>query len=134
MNIKQKVLMLALVVTGSLGLGMASPVSALECGAGVKTSIIGGDICDGVNNESGVTEENAIWKLLILALNILTAGVGILAVGGIVYASVLYTTARDTPDQAKKAMDLIREIVFGLVAYALMYIFLNFLIPGGVFK
>ena len=74
-----------------------------------------------------------MWGLLIIALNILTAGVGVLAVGGIVYGAILYTTAEDKADQVKKAQDVIQNVVIGLIAFALMWAGLNFLIPGGVF-
>jgi hypothetical protein len=71
---------------------------------------------------------------LILVINILTAGVGIAAIGGIVYGAVLYTTAGGSQEQVKKAISIITNVVIGIVAYALMWALLNFLIPGGVFK
>ncbi|AHB42187.1 hypothetical protein RAAC3_TM7C00001G0325 [Candidatus Saccharibacteria bacterium RAAC3_TM7_1] len=98
-----------------------------DCG-GVDTAIIK---CD--SSGTGL-ESNAVWKLLIIAINILSAGVGILAVGGIIYASILYTTAEDKQDQINKAKDIIQNVVIGLVAYALMWAGLNFLIPGGLFS
>lgn len=74
-----------------------------------------------------------IWQLLMLTLKVLTAGIGIAAVGGIVYGALLYTTAEDKPEQTKKAIGIITNVVIGLVFYGLMYILLNFLIPGGIF-
>lgn len=101
----------------------------------------GGNTCGGVDtaiikcDDSGDGVENsAIWNLLIMAINILSAGVGILAVGGIIYASILYTTAEDKQDQVNKSKDIITNVVIGLVAYALMWAGLNFLIPGGLFN
>ena len=108
------------------------PVSAAKCGD-VDTAIIGGKICDGVNNKSASSKDSAIWKILIFALKIMTAGVGIAAVGGIVYASILYASAGSSAEQTKKAKDIIRNVIIGIVAYGLMYAFLNFLIPGGIF-
>ena len=99
------------------------------CCGGVETSIIGGDLC----GDSSAGEAGTVYKLLIGALNILTAGIGIAAVGGIAYGALLYTTAENKPDQTKKAIGIITNVVIGLVAYALMYVLLNFLIPGGVF-
>jgi hypothetical protein len=69
-----------------------------------------------------------------MAMNILTAGVGILAVGGIAYGAALYASSADKPEQAKQGMTFIKNVVTGLVAYGLMFILLNFLIPGGIFK
>lgn len=115
---------------------MAAPIAAADCGTGdtaIKTSIIGGDVCKNINNTSGNAQDNGIWKILIFALQIMTAGVGILGVAGIVYGSVLYTTAGDKAEQTKKAIGIITNVVIGIIAYALMYLVLNFLIPGGIF-
>jgi len=101
---------------------------AAQCG-GTQTAIIA---CN-QNNSGTDPKNNAIWGVLIIALNILTASVGIASVGGIVYGSIMYTTAEDSTEQTKKAIEIIRNVVLGLVAYGLMYIGLNFLIPGGVF-
>ena len=101
------------------------------CCNGVKTSIIGGDLC---GTDESQTETSTIYRLLIGVLNILTAGVGIAAVGGVAYGALLYTTAENKPEQTKKAIGVITNVVIGLVAYAFMYILLNFLIPGGILK
>lgn len=91
----------------------------------IKTSIIR---CD--ESKGG----NAIWSVLLLIVNIMTAGVGVVAVGGIVYAGILYTAARDNAAQVTKAKDIIFNVVLGLVAYGGMYALLQWLIPGGVFS
>lgn len=113
---------------------MALPSSAATKCGDVNTSIIGGDICNGVDNKSKKAEDSAVWKLLLLVLNVLTAGVGIAAVGGIVYGSILYASAADRADQTKKAIGIITNVVIGVIAYGAMYLVLNFLIPGGIFK
>ncbi|TAL14695.1 hypothetical protein EPN95_02215 [Patescibacteria group bacterium] len=79
------------------------------------------------------TTQNGVWGLLLVAINILTAGVGIAAVGGIVYGSILYTSSGGNAEQTKKAIDFIRNVIIGVVAYALMFAFLNFIVPGGLF-
>jgi len=79
-------------------------------------------------------EKNGIWSLLLLAINILTAGVVIAAIGGVVYGSILYTTAGGSLDQVKKARTIIGNVIVGILAYALMFSFINFIIPGGLFK
>ena len=137
MTIKQKLLLLLAVpaiITTSAGL-LLDPVSAATCGKGangeeIKTAIIQCD--DGIDNSSA--ESSAVWQLLLQVLQILTAGIGILAVGGIVYGSLLYTTAGDKAEQTKKAIGIITNTIIGIVAYGLMYVVLNFLIPGGIFS
>ena len=59
---------------------------------------------------------------------------GIAAVGGITYGAILYTSAGDSSEQTKKAMEIIRNVVIGLVAYGIMYLVLNYIIPGGIFE
>lgn len=126
MNIKQKIISLVIASLGLAGLA-ATPTLAATCG-GANTAIIQ---CS--QGSGGTLQSNGIWGVLLIAINILTACVGIAAVGGIVYGSILYTSAADSTEQTKKAIEVIRNVVIGLVAYGLMYIGLNFLIPGGVF-
>jgi hypothetical protein len=129
MNIKQTIVACLLVISSiTLGVLVAPAVSA-DCG-GAKTSIIS---CS-QDNSGTDAENNGVWGVLLIALNILTAGVGIAAVGGIVYASILYASAGDSSEQTKKAIEMIKNVVIGLVVFGLMFLLLNFLIPGGVFK
>lgn len=127
MKIKQTVLILATTLgIGVLALGLPVAVSAQDnC---PETSIIEVEC-----NDSNDVQDSGVWQLLIITLNILTAGVGIAAVGGMVYAAILYAAARQHADQVKKAKDIILNIMIGLVAYAGMYLIINFLVPGGLF-
>ena len=110
---------------------MSSPVYAVgDNGCETPTALIK---CDNVQDNATSVENTGVWSLLLTAINILTAGIGILAVAGIVYGSVLYASAGGSPEQVKKAMGIISNVVIGIVAYALMYALLNFLIPGGLF-
>lgn len=132
MKLKQTLLSLGLGLSfafvASFAVSSPTPVHA-ACG-GVDTSIIN---CDATGDETK-TEETAIWQLLLIVINIMTAGVGILAVGGLVYAAILYTSAHGSADQVKKARTMITNVVVGLILYAAMYSLLNFLVPGGVFN
>ena len=138
MNIKQKITIFAFVaVFTSLvfaGISGATIYAAGEtggCGNVDETAVIK---CDGHDYDGNDVTKNPIWYLLLLGINILTAGVGIVAVGGIVYGSILYATARDKTDQVKKAISVIMNVVIGIVAYVAMYAVLQFLIPGGIFS
>lgn len=155
MRIKQTLFILALSM-GMSGLFMSPLVSAVSCG-GVDTSIIDcdqsgegsgkcpdgkiiskDDIKSGVLCSDGskpdITINTGVWGLLIVAINILTAGIGISAVGGITYGAIIYATAKDSASKTTEAKTLIFNIVAGLIAYMLMFSFLNFIIPGGVFN
>jgi len=127
MKIKQTLLLFALLI-GFGGLFVGPMVSAAKCG-GVTTSIIS---CEETGGSK--VEESGIWGILLVAINILTAGIGVAAVGGIVYGSVMYTSAGGSPDQVKQARMIITNTIIGIATYALMFSFLNFLIPGGLFN
>lgn len=99
-----------------------------QCG-GAETAIIR---CT-ADNKGGI-ETNGVWYLLLMTINILTAGIGIAAVGGIIYGSILYTSAGDSESQIKKAKEIIQNVIIGLIAYVAMYALLQFIIPGGVFS
>ena len=75
-----------------------------------------------------------MFELLKYVLWILTAGVGIVAVGAVVYAGILYASAGDNQQQVQQAKTAIKNTVIGIVAFALMSLVLNWLIPGGVFN
>lgn len=133
MNIKQKISSLIFIFS-TIAAGIAlqpSLVSAAgsSCG-GVETSII---TCPQTKDPK-TAQDSAVWGILLIVLNIMTAGIGIAAVGGIVFGSILYASAGDKAEQTKRAITIITNVVIGLVAYGLMYLVLNFLIPGGIFK
>jgi hypothetical protein len=132
MKIKQKILssLFILVACASFVAQLPSDVHAADstCG-GVKTSIV---TCT-QKADGKSPQETGVWGVLLLALNIMTAGVGILAVGGITYASILYASSSDNAEQTKQAKQIIKNVAIGLAAYAGMYLLLNFLVPGGIF-
>ncbi len=100
------------------------------CCGGVQTSIIS---CDQTGEGSSV-QDSGLWGILLLVVNILTAGVGVLALAGIVYGSILYTSAGGSSEQIKKAKDIFMNVAIGVIAFALMFSVLNFLVPGGIFN
>lgn len=143
MKIKQTVLIIAAMI-GLSGIFISPAVvsAAAKCGTvtlkagesccgGVVTSIIS---CDQKGGKSGDPSKSGVWGLLLLGINILTAGVGVAAVAGIVIGSVMYMTAGDSPDKIKKANIFLTNVILGIIVYAAMWAFLNFLIPGGMFQ
>ncbi len=98
-----------------------------KCGD-AETSIIN---CEDPGNDKDI-KKSAIWQLLILVINILTGGVAIAALGGLVYASILYTSSGGNPETRKKSLGIITNVVIGIISFALMWALLNFIIPGGM--
>lgn len=99
-----------------------------EC-VGVETSIID---CEGQSD--GSIETSGLWQLLLMAINILTGGIVIASVGGVIYGAVLYSSAGGNSENIKKAKTIFMNIIIGIIMYVAMYSFLNYLIPGGIFN
>lgn len=78
---------------------------------------------DGENGEG-------IKCILNLVVNVLTYGIGVLGVAGIVFSGIQYTSSQGDPAKMAKAKNRIIQIIIGLVIYAVMYAALAFLVPG----
>lgn len=127
MKVKQ-IWIAGLLILLATGLFILSPSAmALEC------SVLPDSICENAGKESSI-EGSSIWSILLLTLNILTAGVGVVAVGAIIFAGFLYATAQDNAQQTKKALEMIRNTAIGLLLFAGMFALVNFFVPGGVFR
>lgn len=98
----------------------------------VRTTFVSATNACEESNIITCNEENGITFLLKLAVTIFTALVAIAAVGGIIYGAVLYTSSGGSADKTKKAREIITNTIIGIVCYALMFVVLNFLVPGGV--
>lgn len=120
---------LSLPLFSAVSVAAAEPKDDHDLPCGVEVAVIK---CP----EAGTSTDssNGILSLLILALQIMTTGVGIVAVGGFIYGGILYASAADRSDQVKKSIEVIRNVIIGVVAYGVMFALLNFLIPGGVFR
>lgn len=70
-----------------------------------------------------------VYTVLDLVFQIMTIGVGVLAVLGITISGITYLTAGGDVAKTTKAKRRIYEIVIGLVAYAALWAILTFLLP-----
>ena len=61
-------------------------------------------------------------------------GVGVTAVGAVVYGGILFSSSGDKPENIKKAREIWINVVIGLLLYAFFVTLTQFLIPGGVFS
>lgn len=114
------------VVAVSLIIPIASSVNALECGA------LPSELCANADKDASTVDETGTWKLLRLIIIVMTAGAGIVAIGGIIYGAVVYVTAGGNQEQVKKARTALTSVVIGVVAFGSMLALLNWLVPGGV--
>jgi heme exporter protein D len=75
----------------------------------------------------------SIQELVRLFFNWLAIGVGVVVVIFVVVGAIQYITAAGNQEQAKKAIERIRNAVLALGLYLIMWALMNFIIPGGVF-
>jgi len=115
-----KILAVSLAI-GFVGLPVLVPASASAGSAGQV------DICSG-----GVNCNQFVNDYINPAIKALTALVGIVAVLGIIISGIQYSASADDPGTVTKAKERIFEIIIGLVGYAFLVAFLNYLVPGGI--
>ena len=126
-----------LAVLAAVAITLFAPVAAVYAEEEVGNDCVESSIISN-KEENGKkyycdTEGSGIYKILNIVLTILTMGVGILGTLGVIIAGTQYMTAGGNEAQMAKAKKRIGEVVLGLVVYGVMYVVLQWLIPGGIF-
>ena len=93
-----------------------------------------GDVykCSG-DNDGSCLSENPIVKWINFFVNILSIIIVSGAAVMIAVAGLQYTTARDDSGAVQKAKERISNVLTALVAYFFFFVFVQWLVPGGVF-
>lgn len=73
-----------------------------------------------------------IVAYVVLAIQVLSAMVGIVVVGSIMFAGIQYTTAGSDPQKVSAAKSRVRNSLLALFLFIFTFAFLNWLIPGGL--
>jgi hypothetical protein len=68
------------------------------------------------------------------AINILSVLFALVVVISVILGAIQYISSEGDPQKSSKAKNRITNAVLAFFAYALMYGFLQFLIPGGIFR
>ena len=116
-------------------------MAAVECGdksyanlaeapCCAEANILGDKEYNGKRYKCDDGKGSGVLDILRLVVNILSVGVGVLGVLGIVIAGIQYLTSAGNEEQMRKAKRRIFEIVIGLAAYVLIYALLSWLLPG----
>lgn len=77
---------------------------------------------------------NPITKMVIYAINILSAVVGIVVVGVIISAGIQYSASGGNPQVTAQAKKRIINAIIALVVYFFLFAILQWLVPGGLLK
>ena len=99
----------------------------------------GGNTCGSANTFfdwgcNGASDKDSILTVLVTISNWLAAGVVIAVIGGIIYGAIMYATSAGDAAKAKSATEIIRNAFIALVLYFLMWAFLQYIVPGGLFN
>ena len=70
-------------------------------------------------------------KYLNPIINLLSAMVGVVVVVGIIVGAIQFSSSAGDPQKAANGKNHIRNALLGLLAYILLYAFLQFMLPGG---
>lgn len=103
--------------------------SDIYCGSG--TSKVHTQIDLGCLGEKG--KLGAIEDLALALVRLLTYGVGIVLVGSMIYAGIMYSASQGNPETTSKSKNRIRDAVVALIFYLLIGALMQFLVPGGFF-
>jgi len=85
-------------------------------------------------NKGTDLNSNVIVVWMSMIIKFLTAGVGLAAVGGVVYGGFLYLTAQGNAGKTQKGITTIMNALIAVLLYALTFAIINFIVPGGVLK
>lgn len=103
------------------------------CGKGAKQVRISFNIgCLG-NSYPG-DAYNPVVDMLFALLRFLTAGVGIVVTGSIIWAGIQYSTSRGDPKSTEASIKRITNSVIALLIYIFSFAILNFIVPGGLIR
>jgi hypothetical protein len=95
-------------------------------------------MADGKGSDSktdGLTAKYCLFsKYLNPTVNALTAVVGLAAAAAIIFGAIQVSSSAGDPQKAANGKNHIRNALVGLLAYILLYSFLQFIIPGGRFN
>lgn len=127
-------LVMALSLVGAPAAFAATPSTSPSPSTSSQASSTGS--CGDTKTEFIRCEESSglgsIGALIKIAIFVVTVIIGIAAVGGLGYAAILYSAARDNQGQVSEARTIIRNVVIGLVLYGFAIAIINMLVPGGV--
>ncbi|MDR2063569.1 MAG: hypothetical protein LBQ02_02135 [Candidatus Nomurabacteria bacterium] len=110
------------------GVLVVAPAPAYAaCAAGDKA-------CECKENNTSILkfdcDKDGIFAILDLVLTILTYGVGVLAIGAVVFAGIRYASAGGSEENTRKAKKMIFDTVIGLLCYAVLWTVLRWLFVG----
>jgi hypothetical protein len=111
------------------GSGSCGETAALADGG-----VCGSQVSDDAASKDGSSDPDLVKKYLNPAINLFSALVGVVVVMSIIIGGIQYSSSAGDPQKAAKAKGRILNAIIAILAYAFLYGFLQFIIPGGAFQ
>lgn len=112
--------------------GSASALTAKDCASGKTIKQKGETVCAPLGG--GSAENTPLNNDIRNIIKALSAGVGVVVVGTIIVGGIQYIVAGDNPSGVVEAKKRIINGLLALAAFLLSFAFLQWLVPGGIFK
>ena len=112
------------VLAAVIGIGVMVATPAFAVDPPQCTNVLDSSWCES-DDGSGIRE------IVMLVINIMTAGIFVAATAGLIWCGTLIVTARDDAGQVAKARTRMIEIGIGLAAWILSAVVINLVMPGG---
>jgi hypothetical protein len=113
------------------GSGTATTTTGNGCGTSVSQDNCGDDTTDSATTPGSAPDLVALY--LNPAINLFSSLVGVVVVISIIVGGIQYSMSAGDPQKAARAKGRIMNALIALVAYAFLWAFLQFIVPGGVF-
>lgn len=118
-----------------LSVGLAVITAVLVAGAFISPLAHAASKCGGVDTAiiSCDASANPVLEIVKIVLRIMIGLVGVAAVGALIFAGIIYSSAGGEQAKVQKAKTMIQDTVIGIVLFGTMFIIGNFFIPNGIF-
>lgn len=120
---------------GKLSVGLAVITAVLVAGAFISPLAHAASKCGDVDTAiiSCDASANPVLEIVKIVLRVMIGLVGVAAVGALIFAGIIYSSAGGEQAKVQKAKTMIQDTVIGIVLFGTMFIIGNFFIPNGIF-
>lgn len=110
-----------------------APTTTDACGRAASDPLKSSANCARINPAENCSDCTTLEKDVQLIMNVLIIGVGLVVTLMIVIAGIQYTLARENPQAVQAAKSKITNAVIAMVSFMLIYTFIQWIVPGGLF-
>ena len=121
---------------GIVTVAFAAAAPAGSCVVGNEPSCFATKTDPAASGTSACTTKSCdlISKYIDPLITLLSAAVGLVVVISIIIGGIQYGSSAGDPQKVSAAKNRIRNSIIALVSFIFLYTFLQFLVPGGIFR